>query len=36
MVEVPHGFVKGYVTDRIDWTDNEFSLMVNAPVEPIL
>lgn len=34
MVEVPHGFVKGYVTDRIDWTDNEFSLMVNAPVEP--
>lgn len=36
MIEVPHGFVKGSVTDRIDWTDNEFSLMVNAPVDPYL
>jgi ferredoxin/flavodoxin---NADP+ reductase len=36
MMEVPHGFVKGTVTDRIDWTDNEFSLMINAPIEPYL
>lgn len=36
MVEVPHGFVKGTVTDRIDWTDNEFSLMINAPIDPYL
>jgi ferredoxin--NADP+ reductase len=34
MLEVPHGFVKGTVTDRIDWTENEFSLMINAPVDP--
>lgn len=34
MPEVPHAFVKGTVTDRIDWTENEFSLMINAPVDP--
>ncbi|MFT6924791.1 MAG: ferredoxin--NADP+ reductase [Psychromonas sp.] len=36
MIEVPHGFVQGSVTDRIDWTENEFSLMINAPIEPYI
>ncbi len=36
MKEIPHGLIKGRVTGRTDWTDNVFSLKVNAPVEPYL
>ncbi|WP_019616499.1 ferredoxin--NADP reductase [Psychromonas ossibalaenae] len=36
MKEIPHGLIKGRVIGRTDWTDNEFSLKVNAPVEPYL
>jgi len=34
MTEVPRGFVQGIVTDRIDWTDSEFSLIINACIDP--
>lgn len=31
---VPHGLVRGQVVERIDWTEQEFSLKVHAPVMP--
>ncbi|MBF8999724.1 MULTISPECIES: ferredoxin--NADP reductase [Vibrio] len=32
----PHSLVAGKVTHRIDWTENEFSLTIQAPVAPYI
>jgi ferredoxin--NADP+ reductase len=32
MSELPHGLIQGTVIERIDWTDNVFSLIVTAPI----
>jgi ferredoxin--NADP+ reductase len=34
MSDLPRGFVQGVVTERIDWTENEFSLIINAAIDP--
>jgi ferredoxin--NADP+ reductase len=34
MSDLPRGFVQGVVTDRIDWTESEFSLTINASIDP--
>ncbi|GLQ74227.1 ferredoxin--NADP reductase [Vibrio penaeicida] len=34
MQDVPHGLTRGEVTQRIDWTENVFTIQVNAKIEP--